>query len=183
MLSVLPDAAGELCWRALCERQNSAQAVQRKLFRRFWLEWDSGSEHTRDLWDKLVVYQRYAQYQQDSTPECVLPALLIVVPDVRQEERILRILIELRSRYQAKVQQGLAAAATHSQVTEREMTSEQICWWKEQAASEILPTARRSVSGAQNVSEKGNELLVYLTTTQRLGQHGPLGACWRTQSL
>ena len=80
-----PDAAGEY------------QAGGRRV--RFWLEWDTGSMGLERLREKL---ERYATYAQTTTWRLEdahsLPVLLIVTPDMAQEERVARLVDELRER-------------------------------------------------------------------------------------
>jgi hypothetical protein len=81
-----PDAAGE--YRARGQRV------------RFWLEWDTGSMSAALLRQKL---ERYATYADTTTwrmeeERAAVPLLMIVVPDVAQEERITRLVDELVER-------------------------------------------------------------------------------------
>ncbi|HKW22658.1 MAG TPA: replication-relaxation family protein, partial [Ktedonobacterales bacterium] len=80
-----PDAAGEY--------QSGGRRV------RFWLEWDTGSMGLERLREKL---ERYATYAQTTTWRLEdahsLPVLLIVTPDMAQEERVARLVDELCER-------------------------------------------------------------------------------------
>ena len=103
LVTITPDAAGEVRVSYPRRRmqnqlgENSLEAEGSSHVQRFWLEWDAGSENVRDLWDKLVAYQRYIQHQLWSGLERTLPVLLIVAPEEHQEQRILRIIMNFRS--------------------------------------------------------------------------------------
>ena len=149
--TIFPDAAGEIGWRRWTQRPPALIAAAGRL--RFWVEWDQGSMNTRDLWDKLLMYQRYAAFcsaashdgpdeqygwQVPDTPPgetSGLPVLVFVTQDERQEQRVLRILAGLSSR----------------KITD--------------------------------AGEPSGRLNVRLSTVDRLSQKGPLGDCWQTSSL
>ena len=58
---------------------------------RFWLEWDRGTESTRDLNIKCQTYAHYVVSQEFVKGKNALPLLLIVTPERGQELRITRV--------------------------------------------------------------------------------------------
>ena len=58
---------------------------------RFWLEWDRGTMHVRDLAVKFTSYVHYIASREWTREESMLPALLCVAPEIAQERRMLRV--------------------------------------------------------------------------------------------
>ncbi|MGO8946185.1 MAG: hypothetical protein ACLQUY_00685 [Ktedonobacterales bacterium] len=178
MVTLLPDAAGELQFRATSPEKTPtvARLMQSIFLRRFWLEWDAGTENTRDLWDKLATYQGYARSQECVAPERILPALLIVTPEERQEQRIVRIMTELAARQAALTKSPVSwgagrqpqpAVVRHRAAAGAGKAEERTAWWQ----------AGQGWSESQGESHVVG-LRIWVTTTYELGMHGPLGSCW-----
>jgi hypothetical protein len=197
IVRVAPDAEGSI--RVTLPNEDKNHLLRDELtghlhVHRFWLEWDSGSENRRDLWDKLVAYQSYAQFHAWSAPEHTLPALLIVAPHEQQERRILRIVMQLQAASGDSNHLGGAARVHLSQGRE---VRRQISWWAEryiaisqavdletQRTRHNLKSCERSHCAVSTVRKPSlARLMVYLTTTHRIGQYGPLGPCWLVQCL
>lgn len=105
--TLLPDAAGE----CLCGGRRV----------RFWLEWDTGSMGLSALREK---FERYATYVQTSAWRAEdahsLPVLLIIVPDIAQERRMMRLVDELRQRRRLQWPGPLLIRTTTATRLERE---------------------------------------------------------------
>jgi hypothetical protein len=195
---IAPDAEGSIRVSILNGHKN--YLVQDELtshlhlhLHRFWLEWDSGSENRRDLWDKLVAYQSYARFHAWSAPEHTLPALLIVAPHEQQERRILRIVMQLHA---ASGDSNHPGGTARVHLSQSRQVRQQICWWAEryiathavdpetQPTRHELKTSEQSRFAVTTVRQPSlTRLMVYLTTTHRIGQYGPLGPCWLVQCL
>jgi hypothetical protein len=79
--SIRPDAIAE------CE--GGSQMSERPW--RFWLEWDRGTMHQRDLQRKMSSYARYLTSREWAREHPVPPTLLCVVPDIAQERSLAQI--------------------------------------------------------------------------------------------
>lgn len=78
---IRPDAVAECC----AERHTNERSW------RFFVEWDRGTMHERDLRRKMEAYARYLSSREWSREHQAPPALLCVVPDVAQERALTRI--------------------------------------------------------------------------------------------
>jgi hypothetical protein len=58
---------------------------------RFWLEWDRGTMHQRDLQRKMGSYARYLASREWAREHAVPPTLLCVVPEIAQERSLAQI--------------------------------------------------------------------------------------------
>ena len=58
---------------------------------RFWLEWDCGTMHVRDLAIKFTSYRHYLASREWARECSLIPALVCVAPDIAQEKRMLRV--------------------------------------------------------------------------------------------
>ena len=70
---------------ALAEFRVGSQQV------RFWLEWDRGTMHVRDLSVKFTSYAHFIASREWPREDARLPRLLYVVPDITQERRMRRV--------------------------------------------------------------------------------------------
>ena len=57
----------------------------------FWLEWDRGTMNVRDLTVKFTAYAQYLASREWAREQNTLPLLVCVVPDIAQEQRIMRV--------------------------------------------------------------------------------------------
>ena len=197
--TIVPDAVGEI--RVSVTQpiiQNHQQNVPSKLsimshVQRLWLEWDAGTENARDLRDKFAAYQKYVQHQTWTAPERTLPALLIVTPDERQEQRILRIIAELcncRPENQS-VYASSVDVIDKPNGTQQNQGNNYVRWWHPGGgwlASQLRnriqqPAKSTELPGPVDHQIQQRRLLVYLTTTQRIAPWGPLGPCWIVRAL
>lgn len=78
---IRPDAVAE------CQGEHHAQSHSW----RFFLEWDRGTMHERDLRRKMSAYARYFSAREWSREHQIPPALLCVLPDAAQERALARI--------------------------------------------------------------------------------------------
>src|SRR5512135_2883973 len=58
---------------------------------RFWLEWDRGTMHVRDLVVKFHAYAHYDTSRDWARETLSLPSLFSIVPDIAQERRMQRV--------------------------------------------------------------------------------------------
>ena len=96
-----------LCWwetGALCERRYRVNerwynlrpdaladyAVEQRHIP-FWLEWDRDTMNVRDLTVKFTAYAQYLASREWAREQNTLPLLVCVVPDIAQEQRIMRV--------------------------------------------------------------------------------------------
>ena len=180
-VTVVPDATAEFDLSITDDLALSEHPTRPKSNRhvrcQIWLEWDAGTENTRDLWDKFHAYQQYAEYVELEDSTHPLPALLVVVPEDHQEQRILRILTELALRqHPQQHQHATRQPATRAHRDEPGMETQRRCWWISQTAATLRSPAAAS-------REPSRRLDVYLTTTSHLAHYGPLGPCWLRKHL
>ena len=57
----------------------------------FWLEWDRGTMNVRDLTVKFTSYAHYLASREWIRDHPIVPMLVCVVPDIAQEQRIVRV--------------------------------------------------------------------------------------------
>lgn len=81
---IRPDAIAECFVEDTGDVGDAEGQTQRRRWR-FFLEWDRGTMHERDLRRKMGAYARYLRSREWSREHQVPPALLCVVPDVGQE--------------------------------------------------------------------------------------------------
>lgn len=94
---IRPDMVAECRTLEGGEGQEYQGIVRRERSWRFFLEWDRGTMHERDLRRKLTSYALYYTSREWSREHRVPPALLFVVPDIGQEQLLTRLaLIKLR---------------------------------------------------------------------------------------
>ena len=58
---------------------------------RFWLEWDRGTMHVRDLTIKFTAYASYIATREWAREHSMLPVLVCVAPDIAKERRMQRV--------------------------------------------------------------------------------------------